>query len=224
MMPASPLPRSPEVPSGWVPVERRWHGIDRASIRPALVVALISFVFIVVAPLIDRSVSYDDPIRAGDVLDLAENRLRITPPVGWELVQGSRVDAGRTRSYVGLPTSIAHGGVRVDITTGRAGGSARALADLIDRTSKRLDPVKGLGPVSSSSSLHTESGLHGVARSYTSTERTGLLAVFVIEDRGAAVKSVGVSILVTGSADRMVAYRREIDRLVTSLRVEGDGA
>ncbi|WP_405099315.1 hypothetical protein [Micromonospora sp. NBC_01412] len=75
---------------GWVPVERRWLGLDRRSLTPTIMVAAIAVLLTFVVPLIDRAVPQDDPIRAGERLDLGGG-IVVTPPAGWELESGIRV-------------------------------------------------------------------------------------------------------------------------------------
>ena len=63
----------------WVPVEHRILGIDRRTIAPSLAVLAFMVLMAVVVPSIDDSVDYDDPIVAGDVMDLVGGTLTFVP-------------------------------------------------------------------------------------------------------------------------------------------------
>ena len=96
-------PGGRHVAHAWVPVERRWFGLDRRSLLPALVVFVIAIVLRSVIPWIDQAVPGHDVVRAGDRLNL-DRGLTVTPPVGWELVDGLLVGASTVQPGAGSPT------------------------------------------------------------------------------------------------------------------------
>ena len=84
-----------------VPVEHRFLGLDRRTFPFALVALAVWALWTVVVPWVDRQVSWDDPIRAGDVLRVTDN-VTMTPIAGWGLESGlrttDRTSSGATAS------------------------------------------------------------------------------------------------------------------------------
>lgn len=108
----------------WVPVERRWFGLDRRTLPAAGVVAGLILLWAVVVPVVNRVVPADYPrIRAGDRLDLGGG-VTITPPAGW-LVQGDVV--GSTRTPAGGHTEVGQSGVVASVHVAPFNGDAETL-------------------------------------------------------------------------------------------------
>jgi hypothetical protein len=80
------------------PDERGPFGIDRRTVKPALLVLALAVLMSVVLPLIDSRTRYQDEIHEGDVAQIAEG-ITLVPTPGWNLASGALV--GDTRSPVG---------------------------------------------------------------------------------------------------------------------------
>ena len=77
-----------EPDQGWVPVDRRWLGLDRPTIAPTLTVFALAIVMVVVLPFIDATVSYDTA-KAGDVIEV-QGDVTFVPEAGWAITSGIR--------------------------------------------------------------------------------------------------------------------------------------
>ncbi|MGW4114617.1 hypothetical protein ACWEFJ_27400 [Actinosynnema sp. NPDC004786] len=96
---------------GWVPVDRRFLGLDRRTFTPALVVLAIALVLIYGVPGLNAAIPWHHEIRAGDVLDLGDGGA-----TGGVAVGGRH--AGRRRG-------------RVADEPGRRAGVVRARSELL---------------------------------------------------------------------------------------------
>ena len=63
---AVPLPP----PDDWVPVEERVLGFDKRTLWPGLVVLAVWVLWVHVVPAINDAIDFDNPVVAGDVVDL----------------------------------------------------------------------------------------------------------------------------------------------------------
>jgi hypothetical protein len=124
-------PTNPSVPS--VPVEHRLLGLDRRQLPLALGILAVILVMTVVLPAIEHAVSWDDPVRAGDVIDMGSG-IRFVPPVGWQLEQGARVgdEPGTGVTGAQIEALLVDGGVQVAVEASSFDGDADALLDQVN--------------------------------------------------------------------------------------------
>lgn len=100
-----PPPARYEPDDRWVPVDRRWFGLDRTTILPAAIVLAVAIVMSIVIPQINDAVSYDDPVVAGDVMEL-QYGITFVPAPGWGITDGVReADTPVTGSFPPAPRS-----------------------------------------------------------------------------------------------------------------------
>jgi hypothetical protein len=211
----------PARPADWVPVERRILGIDRRTIAPSLAVLVFVVLMAVVLPAVDESVDYDDPIVAGDVMDLVGGRLTFVPAPGWNRVDGSLVGEGAPEA-VGSASTVVTGDVSVSITTGAFDGTPDELLDQINEVNDLLQDPRGLGSAGPRQEVTTPGGLTGVAETFTGLDERGLAAAFVVDVDGT---SVGVEVVVRGSVESMNDHFEEITTMLDSMALgQGDGA
>ncbi|WP_405096042.1 hypothetical protein [Micromonospora sp. NBC_01412] len=200
----------------WVPVERRWLGLDRRSLAPALVVAAIAVVLVVILPAIGRAVPSDDPIRAGDRLDLGGG-ITVTPPVGWQLTSGVRVGANTT-----VPTSpgsanaqVTRNGVTATIHVAKFAGDPGALLDQVER----IDAVSPARPkfavAAGRVTVTAQGGLVGLAESYASASSEGVVAAYQFP-----VSGTGMTIVVGAPTGQYAANTAEITAMLRSVTPE----
>lgn len=212
----------PAAPEDWVPVEHRVAGIDRRTVAPALLVLGLAVLFSFVLPSINNAVGYGDEIQTGDVLDLGEGRLTFVPAAGWDLASGVRV--GSSRSAVGVPSSaeVVDGGVSFKVTTGPFTGTPKQFMAQLESLSAKLDDVDGLAAPASRHTISTQGGLTGVTRTSSEGERRGFVAAFVVQpDPGISTRtSVGIEVLVKGTAADVDARENQIKAMLDSIKLE----
>ena len=204
-------------PDDWVPVERRVLGIDKRTILPALAVLAFGVLLGVVLPAINDSVSYDDPIVAGDVVDLVGGKLTFVPAEGWNRIDGSLVGEGVPET-VGSKTVLAAEDASVSITTGAFDGTPDELLDQINDLNEDLQDPRGLGTAGPRQPITSASGLTGVAETFTGLDERGVTAAFVVDVDGT---SVGVEIVVRGSVATISDRLDEIAAMLDSMGLEG---
>lgn len=206
-------PAAPSRPADWVPVEHRILGIDRRTIAPALGVLVFVAVMAVALPALDRSVDYDDPMAAGDVMDLVGGTLTFVPAEGWNRVDGSLVGEGGPEA-VGSVSTVAFGDLSVTITTGEFDGTPDELLDQINDLNDALKDPRGLGAAGPRQEVTSASGLTGVAETFTGLEEKGVTAAFVVDVDGT---SVGVQVVVKGSVESMGDHLEEVTTMLDSI-------
>lgn len=111
------------------------------------------------------------------------------------------------------------------VATGKYKGTPLELLRQVNKVNKQLDAVQGLGSSSKRVSVTTRTGLVGVLDAYTALERKGIVATFVVPvpAEGEAPTSVGVEIVVIGSADSLKRDARAVGEMIESLKVAGTG-
>ena len=198
----------------WVPVEDRVLGLDRRSLAPALIVLAFVFVFTVAMPALDRATSSDDPIVAGDVIDLASGQLVFTPTVGWNLDEGLRYDP--TRSEQPASTSaVSRDDVQLSIRTGPFDGDPNALLDQINKENEDLKDQRGLGRAGPKTSVEV-GGTTGVAETFTALNEKGLVVALIFEVDGA---ELGTEVTVRGTSASIDRYQEDIAAMIDSIRL-----
>lgn len=200
-------------PEGWVPVEHRILGIDRRTIAPALAVLAFLVFMAIVLPAVDESVAYDDPVAAGDVMDLVAGKLTFVPAAGWNRVDGSLVGEG-TVEAVGSASVVVIEDVSVSITTGEFEGTPDELLDQINEVNDALKDPRGLGSSGPRQEVTSASGLTGVVETFTGLDQRGIAAAFVVDVDGT---SVGVEVVVHGSVESIGDHIEEIAAMLDSM-------
>ncbi|MFC8529740.1 hypothetical protein [Nocardia sp. NPDC057227] len=174
----------------WVPVDRRWFGMDRRTLLPALVVLALAFLQGVLLPRLDAALADDDVTVAGDVIAL-DGGITFPAEPGWALVDGER--AADEPSGRGYPTVavLARRGIRFTVQTGTFDGDANALLDQIERTDAALSGGHGLTATGDPAPITTTGGVTGISTRFAAAQRDGVLAAFVFEGTGVEIVAVG---------------------------------
>jgi hypothetical protein len=195
----------------WVPVERRWLGLDRRSLPAGLVVLVIAILLRGGLPLIDQAVPGHDIVRAGDRLNL-DNGLTITPPVGWQLTDGILVGANTVLPGTGSPTAaVTQDGVSARIQVAPFAGDADVLLDQINRNDSRSGDRPEFTVDGNRAAVTAAGGVVGVVEDYTTTSSDGVIAAYTFPDgRGMAVD-------VTGTGNQLSAYTGQISAMLRSV-------
>ncbi|MFD4327252.1 hypothetical protein ACFWQC_21605 [Nocardioides sp. NPDC058538] len=207
-----------EAPPDWVPVERRWLGMDRRTLLPAGVVALLVAITFWVLPGVDSLVAVDDPIKAGDVIQVGRS-VGFDPAVGWNLESGLRSGSATSGTYPDSAT-LTKDGVTFTVTTGEFDGSATALLAQLRKNNGKLGPNALDLQSGTAATFRTASEITGVIARFSTTTVEGLLGALVSDGQG-------IEVTVYGPAD-MAGDRHLENQIVAMLEsvrlVDGDAS
>lgn len=204
-----------------VPVEHRLLGLDRRQLPLALVVLAVILVMVVVVPAIDDAVPWDDPVRAGDVIDMGSG-ITFVPPVGWQLEGGIRVGDEPATGVSGarISAALVEGGVQLAVEASRFDGDADALLDQVNRlrddSGARDD--EGFHVTGPRRSTTTDSGLTGVTETVSAAAGDATVAAFAIDTESG---TVGLTVTVDAAPDQYGEHAGDIAALLASISVEG---
>lgn len=204
-----------EPPEGWVPVDHRFLGLDRRQFKPAIFVLVVGLALIYGLQAINAAIAWDNPTKAGDVLDLGGGATAV-PPVGWQLEDGALV--GRSKSGVAPTretTTLVKGGAAIHLTGATFTGSATAFLDQV--LSVEDDNGDAAAVSGARTSLTTDSGLVGVVQSDSGPSRDGLYAAFKMSTGdAAAVESAPALVVEVNTAPGQ--YEQYADQINAFLR------
>jgi hypothetical protein len=193
------------IPAGWVPVDRRLLGLDRRTLLPAALVVLLFAVAVWAVPAISDSVTVDDPIRAGDVLQVGAD-VQFVPLAGSSLLTGLRQGQPAVGgSYPGTAAVSADGTVFEVVADTFHGTPAELLAQ-IKKTDEglRVHDDAGFHVTGDPVTITNETGERGVAAHFDGTNAVGLVAAFVFGDTGVEIEVIGPQ-AVSGGVPREIA-------------------
>jgi len=196
-------------PEDWVPVERRWLGFDRSTIPYAAVVAGLVVLMQFVLPAINRAMSYDDPVQAGDVLAVAGG-VTFEPTAGWNIVSGVRQGGSETTGAVGPKAKVVSGDVSFEVTADAFDGDSSALLAQIRKTTDALNDDGDFHVVGNEASFTTSSGLKGTLSQYSSSSANGIIAA-VVQD------GLGIQVVATSGSNLDDKTVKEIAGMLDSL-------
>lgn len=198
----------------WIPVERRWLGLDRRTLLPGLVVFVIAVLLRSVIPLIDQAVPGDTVVKAGQRLNLNDG-LTVAPPAGWQLDGGILVGANTVQPGAGSTTAaFSTGGVSAQIQVAKFSGDANALLDQLNRNNTQAGDRPEFTVTSNRTTITAAGGVTGVGEDFASTSGDGILAAYTLAD------GRGMSISVTGTGNQLAAHATQIDAMLRSVRLE----
>ncbi|MFB7718484.1 hypothetical protein [Nocardia sp. NPDC056100] len=172
----------------WVPADRRWLGMDRRTLLPALVVLALAFLQAIVIPNINDALAEKDVTVAGDVIAV-RGGVTFTAAAGWSLVSGERRSDEPTGEGYPASAVLARGGAQFVVRTGDFSGDPGALLAQIERTDAALqgaftatgDPV----------AITARTGEPGLITKYAAPGADGVLAAFVFGKTGVEVIAIG---------------------------------
>jgi hypothetical protein len=217
-MTESPSASAPDV--AWVPADRRWLGLDKRSLAPALFVLAVVLALAGVVPAINNAISWTNQTNAGDVIDMGGG-ITFAAPEGWTLTDGFRTtDHGAHSVSPSRSTAVlANGGVQIEVKGGAWPGTADALLSQLDKNLTRNEgsslKVEG-APVS----VTTDDGGTGVTDTYQSGGKGGRLAAFTFPEGGTLSGPIGLSFTVTGPVTTLAQYESEIDTMLQSVSLK----
>ncbi|MCO8269737.1 hypothetical protein M1L60_03920 [Actinoplanes sp. TRM 88003] len=195
---------------GWVPVEHRWFGLDRRQMKPAVFVLVVALLLIYGWPALNAIVPWDNPTRAGDVLNLGDGATAV-PPVGWQLEDGTLVSDRTGVSPTSDNVKLVKAGTTIQMTGASFNGTA---AQFLDQVIRSEDPEADIS--AAPATFTTASGLVGVVRSASGSGGDELLAAFKMSKSDpAAAPALLVEVAAVPGEFQQVS--REIDTFLRSI-------
>lgn len=207
---------SPHVhaPSDWVPVEQRLLGMDRSTLVPAAVVAAFVALTFWVLPAIDASTTVEDPIRAGDVVQV--DSVEFVPATGWDLASGVRQGAAETTGMYPAQAVLTSGGLTFQVFVDDYDGTPTELLKQVEKNNTQVKDTS-FAVTGSPTTIENTVGDRGALATFASASQDGFLAAYVFD-------GVGVEIVAIGPAsvdDYDLA--QDVARMVTSVRQAPEG-
>ncbi|HLY48401.1 MAG TPA: hypothetical protein VKR21_04330 [Solirubrobacteraceae bacterium] len=194
----------------------RFTGIDRATVKPSLLVLALAALMSGVLPLVNSKTPYHAPIHRGEVAELATG-VTLTPAPGWDLATGALV--GHARSLVGDTASaeIVDGAITFDVQAAPFAGTPLALLRRVKQISSELDHARGAASASRQYRVRTRQGALGVGQDFAGVTREGSVVTFVLRPRG-QTSAEGIVIVVAGPRGSITRARDAIVAMIRSIR------
>ncbi|EON32220.1 hypothetical protein GTC6_13691 [Gordonia terrae C-6] len=208
--PPAILPYEP--PESWIPADQRWFGLDRRTVVPGLVVLLIAVVLAFVPAIVDERVTYDDPVLAGDVIEL-DKGVAFSPVPGWEITDGLR--RGDPMADGGYPptASVSDAGVTFQLKAADFSGTPGALLDQI-RDTQEAYGIESPVVENETVAITTRDGHRGLMSRYEGADVDGVIAAFV--GNGVGVQAIAVS-----PTTREKQSAGDVARMIESITIDG---
>lgn len=181
---------SPPRPPDWVPVERRFLGMDKRTLPPAIVVLAFLALCLWGLPTISDQIESDDPIVAGDVIQMDKD-IEFTPAVGWNLDTGIRQGGSELGSYPDT-AGLSQRGYTFSVMVDDYDGTPAQLMNQLRKNNQDAvdDQVRFSG---TASSFVTSAGDQGVLVRYSNGSEVGFVATLVFGTTGVEIKGSGSS-------------------------------
>ncbi len=202
-----------------VPVEHRIVGLDRRTLPFALAAVAVWLLWTVVLPWVDGRIGWEDTIRAGERVRLADD-VTFAPAPGWGLQSGLRTtDTTSSGATSTKQVEVTNDGVIFGVQRGTWTGTPRALLDQITKITSTEAGRDGFHLSTRPTSIQTASGGDGVLEGFKTPRSEGLIAAFVFGDTGLQVQVVGApaQLLMMGLAP--VVIRTVSDGLIVGAYV-----
>ena len=196
----------------------RVAGLDRWTIKPALLVLTLAVLLSVVLPLINSKVRYHDAIHRGDVAELGDG-ITLVPTPGWDLATGALVGHARTPVGATATTQLVDGSVDLYVQAAPFAGAPLGLLRRVNRIDSELDHARGRGTASPTYIVRTRQGTVGVGQDVVGVSREGSVVAFVFRLRGQPTGE-GVEIVVSGPNGPISRARDAIVEMIRSVGTE----
>lgn len=209
-------------PHDWVPVDQRVAGFDRRTIWPGIVLLVVWALWAHVMPWINTQIEVDNPVTAGDVVDLGGREVTFVPAQGWNLESGTLVDEGGTASSWSPSSAVLSSDVvSYSAKSGNWGGNSTELADRAIDVNDSLDQLLAKDEQGRTSITNAE-GVPGELVYVLGADQAVLIATFVF-DRETGSQDIGVEIEARGTPAALKDQVEDIASMVetTTYRPEG---
>jgi hypothetical protein len=197
---------------------RRSTGIERQTVKPALLVLALALLMSVVLPSIDSATPYRSALHRGDIAELADG-ITLAPTAGWDLATGALV--GHARSAVGstATTELVDGGVNFDVQSSPFAGTPSSLLGRVNQIRAKLQHARGSGAATRRYPVRTRQGVVGVGEDFVGVARQGSIVAFVFTSPRQRDRE-GVEIVVSGPKGPISRRRSDIVAMIRSIRVQ----
>lgn len=196
--------------SRWVPADRRWWGVDRRTVLPAVIVLIIAAVMHWALPWVNDRVPYRETVPAGQTMSLRHDVL-FTPPAGWGISGG--VLTGDPEAGGSYPESatVFDGASSISVQSGRFEGTPASLLKEIET----VDAATGTRALRSTvTPITTATGVRGVISEFRDVRSDGAIAAFVAD-------GVGVEFIISTPNSTPTETAALIGQTLASLTIEG---
>ena len=202
---SEPVQRAPE---DRVPADQRIFGIDRRTIWPGVVLLVVFLLWSQAMPWIDDQIELDNPIVAGDVINLGNGEVTFVPAVGWDLLSGTLLVEGDTTTSVPTSATLLSDTVSYSAKSGNWDGTAEELLDQVIDVNESLDDL-GVKDEQDRISITNADGVPGELAYLVGVDQAALIATFVFEPEGGGTK-IGVEIEVRGEPAQLEGVGRGV--------------
>lgn len=196
-----------------VPADQRIFGIDRRTIWPGVVLLIVWALWSQAMPWIDDQINLDNPIVAGDVIDLGGD-VTFVPAVGWDLLSGTLLVEGDTTTSVPSSAVLLSETVSYSAKSGNWDGTAEGLLDQVIDVNESLDDL-GVKDEQDRTSITNADGVPGELAYLVGVDQAALIVTFVFEPEGGGTK-IGVEIEVRGEPDQLKELVEEYAPMIDS--------
>ncbi len=197
-----------------VPADQRILGIDKRTIWPGLVLLIVWALWSQVMPWINDRIEVDNPIVAGDVINLGNGEVTFIPAVGWDLVAGALLVEGDTSTTVPTTATLVSETVSYGAKSGNWDGTAEELADQMIDVNESFEEL-GLKDEEGRSAITNVDGVQGELVYLVGIDQAVLIATFVFEPEGVG-PNIGVEIEVRGTPEQLDELAEEYAPMITS--------
>jgi hypothetical protein len=173
----------------WVPVERRFLGLDRRTLIPAAVVVALFALAVWLLPYVNESIKVDDPIRAGDVVQVGE-QVEFVPATGANLTHGLRQGQAGTTGYPSTAV-VTYEGIGFEVVADAYAGTPAQLLEQIKKNDEGLRDNGGLRVTGEPTTITNDNGDQGVFARYDGNGSIGAIAAYVFDGTGVEVVVLG---------------------------------
>jgi hypothetical protein len=217
--PLTPGPGGRE-PTDRVPADQRIAGFDRRTIWPGVVLLVVWALWAHVMPWINDQIDVDNPIVAGDIINLGSGEVTFVPAVGWDLVsgvlltEGNEADASIPASAVLLSDVVSY-----SAKSAPWDGTAEELVDQMIEVNENLDNLLSKDEQGRSAITNAD-GVPGEIVYINGVDQAALIAAFVFEpvddSTGASVTPIGVEIEIIGTPEKLEELVEEYASMIDS--------
>lgn len=206
----------PLTPTGRVPAEHRFLGLDKRTFLPALIVVGIFAFWAILVPAVNKQLDYGQTTQAGDVFQLAPG-LTMDAQQGWG-VEGGLLITDTTRSNApGGTASLNSGGVTLQVMPGQFSGTPKELLPHVEKVTVPATEGKSVHFEGDVESFKTSQGHRGVAQGFTTLAGEGLVIAMVFGHTGLQVVASGPEAALAGKSD-------EIEGMIDSISYDAKKA
>jgi hypothetical protein len=207
-----------------VPADQRVFGIDRRTVWPGTVLLVVFLAWSQLMPWIDDQINLDNPIVAGDVINLGNGEVTFIPAVGWDLLSGTLLVEGDTTPGIPASATLLSDTVSYSAKSGNFDGTPEGLLDRMIDVNESLDEL-GTKDEQDRISITNEDGVPGQLAYLVGVDQAALIATFVFEPEGGGTK-IGVEIEVRGEPAQLEELAEEYAPMIetTTYRPAGQEA